>query len=160
VPGDPRQKYGPQPKPLTYLLKQLQNALRSTVEEALSPAGLTMAEASVLSDLSLVSHRSNADLARAAFVRPQSMVTLLKSLERRGLVVRRANPEGGRTMPAELTRDGAKKLMTFRLAMREVEQRLLRTLPPADQRHLRQLLERCLESLRSEHKGTETSSRP
>ena len=152
MPGDPRQEYGAQPKPLTYLLKQLQNALRSTVEEALSPAGLTMAEASVLSELSLVPHRSNADLARAAFVRPQSMVTLLKSLETRGLIVRRANPEGGRTMPAELTPDGAKKLMAFRLAVREVEQRLLRSLPPADQRHLRELLGRCLESLRSEHK--------
>jgi len=80
------------------------------------------------------------------------MVTLLKSLETRGLIVRRAHPEGGRAMPAELTPEGAKKLMTFRLAMREVEQRLLRSLPPADQTHLRQLLERCLESLRSEHK--------
>jgi DNA-binding MarR family transcriptional regulator len=153
VPRDTRQKYdGPQPKPLTYLLKQLQNALRSTVEEALSPAGLTMAEASVLSELSLVPRRSNADLARASFVRPQSMVTLLKSLETRGLIVRRANPQGGRTMPAELTPEGAKQLMAFRLAMREVEQRLLRSLLPADQTHLRELLERCLESLRTEHK--------
>lgn len=104
----------------------------------------------MLSELSLVPRRSNADLARAAFVRPQSMVTLLKSLEARGLIVRRANPQGGRSMPAELTQEGAKQLMAFRLAMREVEQRLLRSLPPADQRHLRELLGRCLESLRSE----------
>jgi DNA-binding MarR family transcriptional regulator len=133
VPRDTRQTHGLQPKPLTYLLKQLQKSLRSVVEEALSPTGLTMAEASVLSDLSLVSHRSNADLARAAFVRPQSMVILLKALETRGLIVRRANPQGGRTMPAELTPKGAKQLMAFRLAMREVEQRLLRASSRAEQ---------------------------
>jgi DNA-binding MarR family transcriptional regulator len=151
MPRETRRQQAPPLKPLTYLLKQLQNALRSTVEKELAPAGLTMAEASVLSELSLAPRRSNAELARAAFVTPQSMVMLLKPLEIRGLIVRRANPEGGRTMPAELTRQGTKQLMAFRLAMREVEQRLLRTLPPEDQVRFRTLLERCLESLRSEH---------
>jgi len=107
-----------------------------------------MSEASVLAELSLVPRRSNADLARAAFVTPQSMVTLLKSLETRGLIVRRANPDGGRAMPAELTSEGARQLMVFHLALREVEHRLLHALSPEDQARLRGLLEHCLESLR------------
>jgi DNA-binding MarR family transcriptional regulator len=135
-------------KPLTYLLKQLQNALRAAIDQALAPAGLTMSEASVLAELSLVSRRSNADLARAAFVTPQSMIALLKSLESRGLILRHANPAGGRSMPAELTPEGAKQLMVFYLAMRGVEQRLLGDLKPEEQGRLRELLERCLESLR------------
>jgi DNA-binding MarR family transcriptional regulator len=137
-------------KPLTHLLKQLQNVLRATIDEALAPAGLSFPEAAVLSELSLVSRRSNAELARSAFVTPQSMVTLLKSLEARGLIVRRPSPEGGRAMPAELTPEGAKQLMVFRLAMREVEHRLQRNLTPIDRARLRELPECCLESLRSD----------
>jgi DNA-binding MarR family transcriptional regulator len=113
----------------------------------------------VLSELSLVSRRSNAELARASFVAPQSMVTLLKSLEARGLIARQPSPEGGRARPAELTSEGAKQLMVFRLAMREVEQRLLRGLAPSDQLRLRDLLERCLESLRSDQETTDPARR-
>jgi len=116
---------------LTFLLKQLQKALRATIDEALAPAGLTFPEAAVLSELSLVSRRSNAELARASFVTPQSMVTLLKSLEARGLIARQPSPEGGRARPAGVTSEGTKQLMVFRLAMREVEHRLLRSLPPS-----------------------------
>jgi DNA-binding MarR family transcriptional regulator len=139
-------------KPFTYLLKQLQNALRATIDEALAPAELTFPEAAVLSELSLVPHRSNAELARSSFVTPQSMVTLLKSLEARRLIVRRPSSEGGRARPAELTAEGAKQLMVFRLAMREVEHRLLWNLAPIDQTRLRELLECCLQSLRSDQK--------
>jgi DNA-binding MarR family transcriptional regulator len=146
-------------KPFTYLLKQLQNALRATIDEALAPARLTFPEAAVLSELSLVSRRSNAELARASFVTPQSMVTLLKSLEACGLIARHPSPKGGRARPAELTSEGAKQLMVFRLAMREVEQRLLRSLPPGDQARLRELLERCLESLRSGQATTDPAGK-
>ena len=139
-------------KPLTQLLKQLHNALRATIEEALAPAALTLSEASVLSDLSVVPGRSNAELARANFVTPQSMITLLKSLEMRRLVVRLPSPGGGRSMPAELTPEGAKQLMAFRLAMRQVEHLLLRGLAPKDQKRLRELLEGCVEAMQSEHK--------
>jgi DNA-binding MarR family transcriptional regulator len=137
------------PKPLTYLLKQLQNALRASVEEALAPVNLTMAEAAVLAELAVVPHLSNADLARAAFVTPQSMISMLRALEKRGLILRRANPDGGRAMPAELTDEGAKLLLGFYLAMRRVEHRLLADIPDEEQARLRQLLECCLESLRS-----------
>lgn len=108
----------------------------------------------MLSELSLVPRSSNADLARASFVTPQSMVTMLKSLGTRGLIVRTANPKGGRAMPTELTADGAKKLMVFRLAMREVEHLLLRGLSAQDQTCFRDFLEHCLESLRSERSNT------
>jgi DNA-binding MarR family transcriptional regulator len=144
-----RTKRTPPPKPVTYLLKQLQNALRASIEGALAPVNLTMSEAAVLAELSVLSNRSNADLARAAFVTPQSMIAILKALENRGLIIRRANPEGGRTMPAELKDEGARQLLEFYLAMRKVEKRLLSNLSLEDQGLLRCLLESCLESLRS-----------
>ena len=106
----------------------------------------------MLLELSVVPRRSNADLARACFVTPQSTVTVLKSLETRGLVVRLPSPIGGRAMPAELTAEGAKQLMAFLLAMRQVERRLLGGLAPKDQSRLRKLLECCVKSMRSERK--------
>jgi DNA-binding MarR family transcriptional regulator len=137
-------------RPVIYLLKQVQNALRSALDEALTQVDLTASQADVLSALAYVPHLSNAELARVSFVTPQSMVELLKSLEARGFVVRRPHPAGGRAMPAELTRQGAKQLMMVRLAMRELEDRLLRGVTSEDRTRLRVMLEHCLASLRSE----------
>lgn len=136
------------PKPLTFLLKQLQSALRMHVDEALGPIHLTMAEVSVLAELSVAPHRSNAELARAAFITPQSMIAMLSALERRGLVVREPNPGGGRAMPAQLTEEGSKQLLQFHLVMRQVEGKLLASISQDEQTHLRWLLKRCLEAFR------------
>lgn len=138
------------PKPLTFLLKQLQSALRAFVDQALEPIDLTMAEAAILAELSVAPRRSNAELARNAFVTPQSMIAILRALEKRNLIVRRADPKGGRAMPAELTEQGAKQLLQFYLAMRNVEERLLGCIPHEEMMHLRDLLERCVDSLNAE----------
>lgn len=135
------------PKPLTVLLKQLQNALRAWVDEALEPVHLTMSEAVVLVELSLSPGRSNAELARSAHMTPQSMIAMLSALEVRGLIIRRISLDGGRAMPAELTEEGSRQLLDFYLSMRKVEAQLMSGLHKTDQAQLRLLLERCLESL-------------
>ncbi|SPE37769.1 Transcriptional regulator [Candidatus Sulfopaludibacter sp. SbA6] len=132
---------------MAWLFRQVQSALRRATEEALAPLDLTPSQAELLSALANGSRLSNAGLARAAFVTPQSMVELLRSLETRGLIVRRPDPSGGRAMPAELTPQGARQLLAVHLAMRAVEDRLLRDLEPDERARLRQLLERCLASL-------------
>src|SRR5260370_15128695 len=110
-------KTPPALRPVTWLAKQIQSALRVATEEALAPLDLTAAQAAVLSALAYDSRLSNAELARAGFVTPQSMVELLRSLETRGLVVRRPHPSGGRAMPAELTPQGAQPLLAVPMAM-------------------------------------------
>src|SRR5260370_33386195 len=140
-------------RPVSWLVKQIQNALRVATEEALAPVDLTAAQAAVLSALAYDSHLSNAELARAGFVTPQSMVELLQSLEIRGLIVRRPHPSGGRAMPAELTPQGAKQLLAVHMAMREPHQRLVRDLGLAERTRLRELLEQCLSSLRPERES-------
>ena len=139
---------------MTWLLKQLQGALRAATDEALAPLDLTASQAAVLSALAYGSQLSNAELARDSFVTPQSMGEILQSLEARGLIVRRPHPSGGRAMPAELTSQGAKQLLAVHLAMREIEERVLRDLEGEDRTRLRQLLERCLASLRSERSSS------
>ena len=123
------------------------------MEEALRESGLTAAQANVLTELAYGQPRSNAELARLHSVTPQSMVEILASLERRGLISRSAKPDGGRAMPAELTKEGHAQLLSVHLAMRQVEQRLLNSLSPADISQLRNLLEACLIGIEQECPG-------
>jgi DNA-binding MarR family transcriptional regulator len=137
-------------RPITVLLKQMQGAMRRAVEQALEGSELTAAQANVLTELAYGPARSNAELARAHSVTPQTMVEILASLERRGLVSRSPKPEGGRAMPAELTRSGQAQVLSIHMAMRQVEQRLLGSLSREDVSHLRRLLEACLGALENQ----------
>jgi DNA-binding MarR family transcriptional regulator len=140
-------------KPITVLLRQIQGVTRRATEEALRDGDLTAGQANVLAEIAYGQRRSNAELARLHSVTPQSMVEILASLERRGLISRSAKPEGGRTMPAELTREGHSQLLSVQLAMRQVEQRLLNPLSTADISRLRKLLEACLAGIEKEYPG-------
>jgi DNA-binding MarR family transcriptional regulator len=140
-------------KPIALLLRQIQGAMRRVTEEALRDSKLTVAQANVLTELAYGRPRSNAELARLHSVTPQSMVEILASLERRGLISRSAKLERGRAMPAELTREGHSQLLSVHLAMRQVEQRLLNSLSTADISQLRKLLEACLIGIEKEDPG-------
>jgi len=140
-------------KPIALLLRQIQGAMRRVTEEALRDSNLTAAQANVLTELAYGQARSNAELARLYSVTPQSMVEILASLERRGLISRSAKPNQGRAMPAELTKEGHSQLLSVHLAMRQVEQRLLNALSTADISQLRKLLEACLIGIEREHPG-------
>lgn len=126
------------------------------MEEALRDAGLTLSQANVLTELAYGKARSNAELARIHSVTPQTMVEILASLEHRGLISRMAKPEGGRAMPAELTRDGHSSVFTVHRAMRSVENRLLGALSPEEVSRLRRMLETCLAAF--ERKGPDGHS--
>ena len=128
------------------------------MESALEESGVTYAQANVLTELAYGPARSNADLARAQFVKPQTMVEILASLERRGLVSRKPQPEGGRAMPAELTKAGTAKVFAVHMAMRRVEGRILGSLSKEDASSLRRLLENCLAAIENreppDHSGS------
>src|SRR5262249_22047407 len=128
--------------------RHVQAALRTAIEDVLAPIGLTGAQVALLSALRSEPHLSNAELARATFVTPQSMVPLLGALEAKGFIVRRPHPSGGRAMPAELTPQGLKALQTGWTAVKLIEDRLLNDLSSTEQHQLRDMLERCLASLR------------
>src|SRR6516162_6465584 len=140
-------------KPITILLRQIQGATRRATEEALRDSDLTAGQANVLTELAYGQPRSNAELARLHSVTPQSMVEILASLERRGLISRSAKPEGGRALLTELTREGHEQLLSVHLAMRRVEQELLKSLSTADISLLRKLLEACLTGIEKEYPG-------
>ena len=130
-----------------YMLKRVQAGLRGRMDEALGPQGLTGPQYAVLSALERAPGLSNAELARRAFVTPQTMVRIVEHLEGSGLLVRHAHPSHGRLLPASLTRRGERLVAAGHAGVAEVEGQMLAGLAEEERRQLLDLLLRCAVSL-------------
>lgn len=127
--------------PLGYLLNRVMSELRGDVTETvLEPLGLTFPQYICLRMLAKFPGRSNADLARESSVSPQAMNMVLKGLEERHLVTRPPAVASGRSMPAQLTRDGTALLARTDEGVREAEDRLMTNLSAEHRRELKRLL--------------------
>ena len=131
-----------------YLLKQAASALRTAMEAVLRPLGMTITHYSCLELLLQRPGLSNSDLARGTFVTRQSMNVVLQGLESDGLVTRLSQPIAGRVLPTELTPAGRERLRLASAAVKGVEDRMKRTLSADEEDVLRDLLNRCAQSLR------------
>ncbi len=128
-------------EPLGYLLYRAASALRTEVSQlALEPLNLSFPQYLCIRIVSRLPGRSNADLARDLNVSPQAMNVVLRSLEERGVVSRPASAASGRSLPAELTREGAALLNRTNDGIRVAEQRVLGGLSNRDQQELRRIL--------------------
>ena len=77
------------------------------VRAAAASHELSWTESGVLKRLAIAGPATTADLARAQGMRPQSMRTILASLEKMGMVRRRPHATDGRQINIELTARGA-----------------------------------------------------
>ena len=133
---------------LAYLLKQAASTLRSSMDAALRPLGLTVPQYSCLELLAQRPGLSNSELARGAFVTRQSMNVLLQGLERDGFVSRPAEPPAaGRVLPAQLTPLGRERLAAASSAVQAVEQQMRAGLDADQQVALRELLTASITAL-------------
>ncbi|WP_327729221.1 MarR family transcriptional regulator [Streptomyces sp. NBC_00487] len=140
--------------PLTiYLVKQLELAIRSFMDEALRPYGLTTFQYTALTVLRHRGGLSSAQLARRSFVRPQTMHEMVRALEERGLIERAHAPGNRRIMEARLTREGEELLTACAPAVQKLEDRLLLDMPEERRSAFRQGLEDGLASLTGWHHG-------
>jgi len=130
-----------------YLLKRAQAALHTAMTAALREHGATLPQYAVLTALDEEPGLSNADLARRAFVTPQTMNQVLRELEQRHWVTRHAHPGHGRILQADLTHDGRQALRACHQAADAVEERMLAKLGPAGRRQLATALATCIEGL-------------
>ncbi len=111
-----------------YALKEAASALRSAMDDALRPLGMTVTHYSCLELLAQRPGLSNSELARGTFVTRQSMNTLLQQLERDGIVSRPSTPTTGKVLPTTLTDAGRRQRDAASAAVREVELRMTRDL--------------------------------
>jgi DNA-binding MarR family transcriptional regulator len=122
---------------LVYVIGRVGQGVRRELRARLAPLGLSVPDVTTLSVLRGRSGLSNAQLARRALITPQSMLEVLASLERRGLVVRRADAANARIMRAELTASGRRSLARADAVIAKLEDELLDAVAPAAREQLR-----------------------
>jgi DNA-binding MarR family transcriptional regulator len=128
-------------QPLGYLLSRVANALRAEVTASvLDPMGLAFPQYICMRILSKYPGRSNADLARDTNVSPQAMNMVLRRLEDRGLVTRPATVSSGRSLPAELTREGEELLKRTDSGVRAAERKLMAHLTAEQRQEFKRIL--------------------
>src|ERR1700712_2995159 len=128
-------------QPLGYLLNRLATPLRiEVIATALEPLELSFPQYICMRILAHSPGRSNADLARDVMVSPQAMNMVVRGLQDRGLVGRPTSVASGRSLPAELTRDGVDILKRTDAGVREAERKVLAPLRPEQRAEFKKLL--------------------
>ncbi|CAM3908133.1 MarR family winged helix-turn-helix transcriptional regulator [Tsukamurella ocularis] len=131
-----------------YRIKEAQVAIRVRMEEGLRPFDLSAAQYAALELIDRTPRISNAQLARDAFVTRQSMNTMIKSLERRGLITRATEAPSGRELPTTLTRRGTELLRAAAVTVSAMETQAVAHLSETQQRQLLSGLESVITALR------------
>ncbi len=132
---------------VTYLVGRLDRALRKRINEALAPAGLSVAQYTTLSVLKTRGELSNAQLASRAFISPQAMNEVVQVLEAQKLVTRRPDPSHGRIVQLTLTARGIDTLRECDAAVRALEQSMLGSLAERERETLQTALNSCIQAL-------------
>jgi len=149
-------KVSPRPKPeaarvyprATYLIKELERAVRLRIDAIVEPLGLTAVQYTALSVLSRHPGMSSAQLARRSFVSPQAANEMVTTLERRNLIRRRAGREGGRALWIHLTALGERTLARCDERVDELEAQLFGGVTRRDEALFREMLRTCREAVR------------
>jgi DNA-binding MarR family transcriptional regulator len=142
-----------------YLIKRAQMVLHDAMVDALGSHDVTVTQFAVLTALDEEPGLSNADLARRAFVTPQSMHAVLQELERLQLIVRRPHPQHRRVLQVALTEAGRGTLTSAANAVNALEEQMLRRLPSPARSRLASALSSCIDSL-TETPTTSEARRP
>jgi DNA-binding MarR family transcriptional regulator len=128
-------------EPLGYLLHRVMHALKTDVSATvLDPLEVAFPEYLCMRVLSKYPGHSNAELARALNVSPQAMNMVLRGLEDRRLVSRPASVSSGRSLPAQLTREGEELLKRTDAGVRAAENRLMANLAEHERREFKRIL--------------------
>jgi DNA-binding MarR family transcriptional regulator len=111
---------------LSYAIARLQQRVLAGVSERVAQHDLTALQFTTLSVLSRHgAPLSTSQLARRAFMTPQSMSEVIHALERKGLIKRNPHPNHRRTLPATLTPKGRRVLAACEESVSEFEEIML-----------------------------------
>jgi DNA-binding MarR family transcriptional regulator len=132
-----------------YLLKQLNSAFRRRLDERLRhrELDLSMAHMAALFTLQDEPGLAGAQLARRTMTSAQSMNSVLRRLERDGLIGRQQHPENRHTDCWNLTAAGSQRLTRAHRVVKPVLQEMLAALSAAERAELQRLLARCVNAL-------------
>jgi DNA-binding MarR family transcriptional regulator len=145
----------PRPSPRApYLVKELERALRTRIDELVESLDLTAVQYTALSVLSGNRGMTSAQLARRSFVSPQAANEMVAGLERRGLIKRKADRDGGRALWIFPTARGERTLARCDELVDALENEMFRGVSKQDEERFRRLLRTCRDALR---KGSDSN---
>jgi DNA-binding MarR family transcriptional regulator len=132
---------------LLYLMKQLELAVRSRLDDLFRPIGLTALQYTALTVLERRPDLSAAELARNSFVTTQTMADMVTSLQARGLIERHRDPRDRRRLVLALTADGWRLLGKYRVEVGVLEAQMLSGLTGEEAVALRRSIQACRTAL-------------
>lgn len=143
-----------------YLIKELQQRLRTRIEARIRAKGLWLSfpHSAVLMTLNEEPGLSGAQLARRNSVTAQTMNGLLMPLEEKGLIERRPDPENARVLQCFLKPKGVQVLQQGMHEAATVFNQMLGKLSTREREEFRRILQRCILALQSSSNEPEEES--
>lgn len=135
---------------LGYLLKHAQLRMAELNEQALAPYGVNGRELGVLNVLIGREPGSQQQAAQRLGIDRTTMVALLDTLERKGLVARHPHADDRRRNVVELTEAGQETVVDANLAAELAERELMASLSEADAKQLRASLQTIVAAVRTD----------
>ena len=142
------------PYVLGYLLKSLQHSLRQAMDEALRKNSMSFAHFATLFSVASSPGAPGAQLARTAFVTAQAMNTILKRLEKDGLIVREPHPDNLRADRWYITPAGTRAMQRARTRCAPVLERMVVLLNKLEMGRFEDYLRRCIAGLEDQTPAT------
>jgi DNA-binding MarR family transcriptional regulator len=133
---------------MSYAIGRLHQRLFARLTERVAPHGLTTLQFTTLSVLSRHgAPLSTSQLARRAFMTPQSMSEVIHALERKGLIKRNPHPNHRRTLPATLTPKGRRVLAACEASVSEFEDSMLEGFSESDRAAFLEMVKAAVRNL-------------
>ena len=134
---------------VTYLIKEVERAVRVAIDAIVEPLGLTTVQYTALSILAVHPGTSSAQLARRSFVSAQAANEMVAALERLGMIERHPAPEGGRALRIQLTPAGQRALSRCEAQVDAFEERMFERVARREVAQFREMLLACREAART-----------
>jgi DNA-binding MarR family transcriptional regulator len=131
----------------TYLVKQLEWAVRAHLDDIMRSFNLTTLQYTALSVLARHPGMSAAQLARRSFVSSQAANEMVSALERKGLVERGVDETNRRALKVFLTREGADVLDRCDAHVDQLEREMFAGVTAAKEAQFRLVLRSCLDAV-------------
>jgi DNA-binding MarR family transcriptional regulator len=132
---------------LLYIMKQVELAVRSRLDDMFRPSTVTALQYTALTVLERHPNLTSAQLARYSFVTAQSMADMVTALQDQGLIARHRDPDDRRRLVLSLTADGRKLLRRYRGKVSALEDEMLTALSARQAAELRRSLLACRAAL-------------
>jgi DNA-binding MarR family transcriptional regulator len=133
---------------LSYAIARLHQRVFAGLTENVAEHGVTTLQFTTLSVLSRHgAPLSTSQLARRAFMTPQSMSEVIHALERKGLIKRNPHPNHRRTLPAALTAKGRRVLAACEEAASDFEGTMLEGFSDSDREKFLEMMKAAVRNL-------------